>query len=92
MMAAAVWSLIIPAIDMSSGMGKLSFVPAAVGVMSGIIFLFSLDKVIPHLHVDSDKPEGTNKYSLKKTTKLVLAEYFIIFQRGWLWELYLHQS
>ena len=41
MMAAAVWSLIIPAIDMSSGMGKLSFVPAAVGVMSGIIFLFS---------------------------------------------------
>ena len=73
MMAASVWSLIIPAIDMSSGMGKLSFVPAAVGVMCGILFLFSLDKVIPHLHVDSDKPEGTNKYSLKKTTKLVLA-------------------
>ena len=73
MMAAAVWSLIIPAIDMSQHMGKFSFIPAAIGIMVGIIFLFSLDKIIPHLHVDSDKTEGTNKYNLKKTTKLVLA-------------------
>ncbi len=73
MIAAAIWSLIIPAIEMSGNMGKFSFVPAAVGVMGGVMFLFSLDKVIPHIHVDSDKPEGTNKYNLKKTTKLILA-------------------
>ncbi|MGL4106660.1 ZIP family metal transporter [Clostridium sp. LP20] len=73
MMAAAVWSLIIPAIDMSADMGKLSFMPAAIGVLAGIMFLFSLDKLIPHLHIDSDKPEGPSKYNINKTTKLVLA-------------------
>lgn len=73
MMAAAVWSLIVPAIDMSEDMGKFSFVPAAIGIMGGIMFLFILDKVIPHMHVSSDKPEGTKKYNLKKSTKLVLA-------------------
>lgn len=73
MMAAAVWSLIIPAIDMSENMGKLSFIPAAIGVIVGILFLFSLDKIIPHIHVDSKKPEGTQKYKLSKTTKLVLS-------------------
>lgn len=73
MMAAAVWSLIIPAIDMSQDMGKLSFIPAAIGVMAGIMFLFSLDKVIPHLHIDSNKPEGIKKNHLKKSTKLVFS-------------------
>lgn len=73
MMAAAVWSLIIPAIDMSQDMGKLSFIPAAIGVMAGIMFLFSLDKVIPHLHVDSNKPEGIKKAHLSKTTKLLFS-------------------
>lgn len=73
MMAAAVWSLIIPSIDMSQDMGKLSFIPAAVGVLAGIIFLYSLDKVIPHMHVDSKKEEGTKKYKLDKTTKLILS-------------------
>ena len=73
MMAAAVWSLIIPSIDMSEHMGKLSFIPAAIGILVGIIFLFSIDKVIPHIHVDSNKHEGTKRYRLKKTTKLVLS-------------------
>ena len=73
MMAAAVWSLIIPSIDMSQNMGKLSFIPAAVGVLVGILFLFSLDKIVPHMHINSKKEEGTKKYKLSKTTKLVLS-------------------
>ncbi len=74
MIAASVWSLIIPAIDMSEedNMGKLSFVPAAVGIMLGIFFLLILDKIIPHLHVNEEKAEGP-KVSLKKSTMLILA-------------------
>lgn len=73
MIAASVWSLIIPSIDMSEHMGKLSFIPSAVGVILGIMFLFSLDKVIPHMHVDSPTEEGPKKYNLKKSTKLVFS-------------------
>ena len=73
MIAASIWSLIIPAIDMSSNMGKLSFIPAAVGVLVGILFLLMLDKLIPHLHSNSNEPEGIKKNNLKKATMLVLA-------------------
>lgn len=73
MIAASVWSLIIPAIDMSSDMGKLSFLPASIGIACGILFLLILDKIIPHLHADSEKPEGIKQNTLKKTTMLVLA-------------------
>ncbi|WP_294148414.1 ZIP family metal transporter [uncultured Clostridium sp.] len=72
MVAASVWSLLIPAMDMSEGMGKLAFIPSAVGFLFGIAFLLLMDKLIPHLHLNSDEPEGT-KSSLKKTTMLVLA-------------------
>lgn len=72
MVAASVWSLLIPSIEKSSAMGKLSFIPASVGFLFGIFFLLILDKIIPHLHMNSDKPEG-KKSSLKKTTMLVLA-------------------
>lgn len=72
MIAAAVWSLLIPAIDMSEHMGNLSFVPAVVGFSVGILFLLLMDLLIPHLHIDSDKPEGL-KSGLKKNTMLVLA-------------------
>ena len=72
MMAASVWSLIIPAIDMAEEQGKISWVPAAIGFMFGILFLLILDTLIPHLHLDSDKPEGI-KAKLKKTTMMVLA-------------------
>lgn len=73
MMAASVWSLIIPAIDMSYSMKKFAFVPAAVGVLIGVLFIYSLDKIIPHLHVDSEKEEGIRTNNLKKTTKLLLS-------------------
>lgn len=72
MIAASVWSLLIPAIDMSEPMGKFSFVPAVVGFAIGIAFLLLMDKIIPHLHLSSDEPEGI-KSSLQKSTMLVLA-------------------
>jgi len=72
MTAASVWSLLIPAMEQSSKMGRLAFIPAAVGFLTGIFFLLGLDRVIPHLHMNSDKPEG-RKSSLKRTTMLVLA-------------------
>lgn len=73
MVAASVWSLLIPAIDMAEpDMGKFSFAPAAVGFLFGIFFLLVMDRVIPHLHLNDDKPEGLPS-QLKKTTMLVLA-------------------
>lgn len=72
MVAASVWSLLIPAMDASEHMGKLAFVPAAVGFLLGIFFLLLMDKVIPHLHMGSTEAEGPH-VKLKKTTMLVLA-------------------
>jgi len=72
MVAASVWSLIIPAIDQSTHMGKLAFLPAFIGVWIGFIFLLMLDRLIPHLHMNSDCPEGT-PCNLGKSTMLVLA-------------------
>ena len=72
MVAAAIWSLLIPALTMSESMRKLSFIPAVVGFGLGILFLLIMDQIIPHLHIDSDKPEGI-KSSLKNNTMLVLA-------------------
>ena len=72
MVAASVWSLLIPSMNMSQDMGKLAFVPASIGFLLGIGFLLVLDEVIPHLHMDSDEPEGP-KGSRKKSTMLVLA-------------------
>lgn len=72
MVAASVWSLIIPAIEQSASMGKLSFLPAAVGFWIGILFLLLLDHIIPHLHQNSDQAEGP-KSKLQRTTMMVLA-------------------
>lgn len=72
MIAAAIWSLIIPSIDMSDYLGKLAFIPAAVGIILGMLFLLLMDKIIPHLHLSSKKPEGL-KAKISKTTMLVLA-------------------
>ena len=72
MIAASVWSLIIPSIDMASEQGKVAWIPAAVGFILGIAFLLVLDSVIPHLHLNNDKPEGI-KAKLKKTTMMVFA-------------------
>ena len=72
MVAASIWSLIIPAMDQCEGMGKLSFVPSFIGFWLGILFLLLLDTVIPHLHLNTDEAEGP-KSKLKKTTMMVLA-------------------
>ena len=72
MVAASIWSLLMPAMDQSEKMGKWAFVPAVVGFWLGVLLLLFLDSVIPHLHMDSDKPEGV-KSRLQKTTMMVLA-------------------
>ena len=71
MVAASIWSLLIPAMDMSESLGKLAFIPAAVGFILGILFLLLLDHVIPHMHLDNQE-EGPKSH-LQKTTMLVLA-------------------
>lgn len=72
MVAASVWSLLIPAMNMSEHMGKWAFVPAAAGVLLGMAFLLLMDKIIPHMHLNHETPEGPKNH-LKKTTMLVLA-------------------
>lgn len=72
MVAASIWSLLIPAIDQSEAMERFAFVPAAVGFFGGILFLLVLDHVIPHLHANSDRAEGPAGM-LQKTTMMVLA-------------------
>ena len=72
MVAASVWSLIIPAMDQSAHMGKLAFLPAFVGVWAGFGFLLLLDKLIPHMHLHDDCPEGI-QCNLGKSTMMVLA-------------------
>lgn len=72
MIAASIWSLLIPAIEMAESQGQTPWIPAAVGFLMGILFLLFLDSLIPHLHANNDKPEGIHS-SFKKTTMLVLA-------------------
>ena len=72
MIAASIWSLIIPAINMEEQQGVISWIPAAIGFLLGILFLLILDSVIPHLHLKSDRPEGV-RAKFKKVTMLVLA-------------------
>ena len=72
MIAASVWSLLIPAIDRAGEQGQVAWLPAAGGFLGGMAFLLVLDSLIPHLHLESEKPEGVEA-SLKKTTMLVLA-------------------
>ena len=74
MMAASVWSLLVPAMDMSeeAGMGRLSFIPAVTGLAVGIAFLLFMDRHVPHLHSDSEDPEGP-RTSLGKTAMMLLA-------------------
>ena len=72
MVAASVWSLLIPAIEQVAWMGKLAFLPAFVGFWIGILFLLGLDHLIPHLHARSNQTEGPKSW-LQKTTMMVLA-------------------
>ncbi len=72
MVAAAIWSLLIPSMEESDAMGVWAFVPAVVGFWIGTLFLLLLDHVIPHLHMYADKAEGMHS-QLSRTTMLVLA-------------------
>lgn len=72
MIAASVWSLLIPSIDMATEQGVVAWIPAAVGFLLGMAFLLLIDTLTPHLHVLSEKPEGV-KSGFSKTTMLLLA-------------------
>lgn len=72
MVAASIWSLILPAFELSSSLGKLSFVPPVAGFWIGILFLLSLDHLVPHLHLGASEAEGPKSH-LKRTTMMVLA-------------------
>ena len=72
MVAASVWSLLMPSIEMAGEQSIIKWIPATVGFLFGIAFLLILDCIIPHLHIKSDEPEGI-KSRLKKTTMMVLA-------------------
>ncbi len=72
MVAASIWSLIVPAIEQSSDKGRFAFLPAFIGFWAGILFLLLLDHVIPHLHVSANQAEGPGS-KLTRTAMLVLA-------------------
>ena len=72
MVAASVWSLLIPAMEMEAGRGAWSVLPAAAGFLAGIAFLLLIDDVTPHLHLGSEHPEGPRS-KLSRTSMLVLA-------------------
>lgn len=72
MVAASIWSLLIPALEQSAHMGTWKFIPAAVGFWIGILFLLMLDRIIPHLHRNSEKAEGPHS-NLQRTTMMILA-------------------
>ena len=72
MVAASIWSLLVPAMEQAEAMGQWAFLPAVVGFWLGILFLLALDRTIPHLHQGSSQPEGPHA-RLKRTTMLVLA-------------------
>lgn len=72
MVAASIWSLLIPAMEESSSLGRLAFLPAVIGFWIGTLFLFALDKLIPHLHLNAEKAEGPRS-SFQRTTMMLLA-------------------
>ena len=81
MVAASVWSLLIPAIERSEHLGRLSFFPAAAGFVIGIFMMLMIDKIIPHLNFGTEKREGI-KSKLKKNSMLVLAIVIHNFPEG----------
>ena len=73
MIAASVWSLLLPAINMAEQSGTIAWVPAVVGFLSGIGFLLALDVLVPHLHINSDEPEGIGTKKTGKSSMLIFA-------------------
>ena len=72
MIAASVWSLLIPAIEEAERLGRVGWVPAAFGFMLGVLFLMALDKLLPYFHPEPDREEGV-KRGLKRTSMLIFA-------------------
>lgn len=72
MVAASIWSLLIPSLESTEHMGKWAFLPAVVGFWLGVIFLAAMDKAVPHLHMNSDTAEGPRS-KLQRTTMMILA-------------------
>ena len=72
MVAASVWSLLIPSMEEAAYLGKLSFLPAVIGLWLGFLFLMILDRLVPHLHMHSEQCEGPS-CSLQRSTMMVLA-------------------
>lgn len=73
MVAASVWSLLIPSISMAEAQAKVAWVPATVGFLAGVAFLLVLDEVIPHLHAYADSPEGIRTNKVSKNAKMFFA-------------------
>lgn len=73
MIAASVWSLLIPSIDLARQRGKISWLPALIGFDLGIVFLLLIDSIVPHLHLKSTKPEGFDKGLFSKTAMMLFA-------------------
>lgn len=73
MIAASVWSLLIPSIDLARQRGKISWLPALTGFALGIVFLLLIDSVVPHLHLKSTKPEGVDRGLFSKTAMMLFA-------------------
>ena len=83
MVAASVWSLLIPSMDMAENMGKFAWVPAAAGLLLGIFFLLFMDKNVPHLHLDTERPEGVRgEKNLSKTMMMVMAVVLLNIPEG----------
>ena len=82
MVAASIWSLIIPSMDMWADQGRLRIVPALVGFLVGIAFLLLIDYITPHLHIGSSKPEGP-RTKLSRTAMLTFAVTITIFPKVW---------
>lgn len=87
MVAASIWSLLIPSMEQSAAMGIWAFVPAVIGFWVGILFLLLLDHIIPHLHRNSDEAEGPRSH-LKRTNDAGAGRgHSTTFQRVWRWAL-----
>lgn len=72
MIAASIWSLLIPSMEMAEEQGKIAWLPALIGFFAGVLFLLAIDSIVPHLHLNADKPEGV-KSSLSKISMMLFA-------------------
>lgn len=72
MIAASIWSLLIPSMEMAEEQGKIAWLPALIGFFAGVLFLLAIDSIVPHLHLNADKPEGV-KSRLSKISMMLFA-------------------